>query len=521
MKARLEAISAKSKVLQEWGRVGSLDRIAQKTDFGRSGGKGRLAMTILLLFVIVNAFKSNMGFAQEISVVRSQTFPNPRPGADESFGWAVAMDSSNVLVGAAGGGRPTPVAGEAYLFNADTGQLIQTFQNPSPAVGDKFGHSLSIDGSNVLIGEPRSEIKNGAGEAYLFDANTGLLLQTFVNPDPDVDSRDFFGHSVSIHGSNVLIGAPWDDTGARESGVAYLFNANTGQLIHTFLNPRPNANDQFGYSVAIDGRNVVVGALNDDSLAEGGAAYLFDANTGKQLGGFRSPRPGRFRDFGASVTVDGSSVVIGAPRAIVESISAGAAYLFDANTRRHLQTFENPSPDESDRFGDSVAIDGSNAVIGALWDDMEATDAGAAYLFDANTGQLIQRFRSPSPGNVNYFSSSVAIQGSNDVIGERNNDTGASNAGIAYLFALKLAVPTSTPTPSPVPAATPTPLPAATSTPLPVATPTPVPAATPSGPSANGSGIGVTEIIVAALGALAVVITAVLGYLGVRASKQQ
>ena len=396
---------------------------------------------VLLLFVVFTALIPLTGFAQQISFALSQTFENPEPDADESFGWAVAIDGNNVLIGAAGGGRPTPVAGEAYLFDANTGQLIQTFENPNPVIGDKFGHSVAIAGNNVLIGETRSEVGAVAGEAYLFNARTGQLVRTFVNPDPDVGSRDGFGYSVAMDGTNVLVGAPWDDTGAGEAGVAYLFNASTGQLIHTFLNPSPDANDQFGYSVAIGGRNVVIGALNDDSLATGGSAYLFDANTGSQLGGFRNPIPGTFQDFGASVAVDGSNVVIGAPRAVVESISAGAGYLYDANARQLLQTFANPAPDSSDRFGDSVAIAGSNVVIGAWWDDTEATDAGAAYLFDASTGQLIQGFQSPSAGNVNYFASSVAIQGSNVVIGERNNDRGASNAGVAYLFAVDTSAP--------------------------------------------------------------------------------
>jgi len=448
-----------------------------------------LAMTILLLLVIATAFMPFRGFAQGFSFLLSQTFLNPSPGADESFGWSVAIGGDNVLIGSAGGGRPTPVAGEVYLFNASTGQLIKTFVNPSPTVGDKFGHSVAMDDSNVLIGEPRSEVAAAAGEVYLFNASSGQVIQTFVNPDPNVDHRDQFGYSVAIGGDNVLIGAPWDGTGAREAGAAYLFNASTGQLMQTFLNPSPDANDQFGYSVAIDGRNVVIGALNDDSLAPGGAVYLFDAKTGDRLGGFSNPRPRSFQDFGASVSVDGSNVVIGAPRAIVESISAGAAYLFDANTRQHVQNFENPAPNRSDQFGDSIAIDGSNVVIGAWWDDTVGTDAGAAYLFDANTGQLIQSFRSPSPGNVNYFSSSVAIQGSRIVIGERNNDTGASNAGVAYLFALKLAP--STPTPSPLPTVTHTPFP----TPAPTTEPTAAPAVSPEpllgdnqGTQVNGSG---------------------------------
>ena len=69
-----------------------------------------------------------------------------------------------------------------------------------------------------------------------------------------------FGRSVSVSGNTAVVAAPWDDTGATDSGQAYVFNATTGALIATLANPSPASGDQFGRSVSVSGNTVVVGA---------------------------------------------------------------------------------------------------------------------------------------------------------------------------------------------------------------------------------------------------------------------
>jgi hypothetical protein len=115
----------------------------------------------------------------------------------------------------------------------------------------------------------------GITAVYLFDATTGNLLHSFRNPTPA--AKDQFGRSVAISGDKVLVGAQLDDAGARDSGAAYLFDAATGSFLHTFLNPTPARGDGFGGSVAISGNKVLVGASGRDAGAKnsGGTAYLF------------------------------------------------------------------------------------------------------------------------------------------------------------------------------------------------------------------------------------------------------
>ena len=105
---------------------------------------------------------------------------------------------------------------------AETYELLQTFDDPTVTTGDYFGRSVAIDGDNVLIGA-RLDDTNGTdvGQAHLFDAATGNLLQTFN--DPTVTGADFFGFSVALDGDNVLIGAHGDSTNGLLVGQAHLF----------------------------------------------------------------------------------------------------------------------------------------------------------------------------------------------------------------------------------------------------------------------------------------------------------
>ena len=314
--------------------------------------------------------------------------------------------------------------------------------NPTPANVNNFGSAVAAVGSDlVLIGEPYAQ--KGAvypGAAYLFSIN-GTLLTTFPNPTPA--DFDEFGSAVAGVGSDrVLIGAYSDNTGAVNAGAAYLFSTN-GTLLTTFTNPTPVAGDYFGYSVAAVGSDrVLIGAYLDDAGAtDAGAAYLFSTN-GILLTTFTNPTPAAGDYFGRSVAAVGSDrVVIGALGADTGATDAGAAYLFSTNGTL-LTTFTNPTPAAGDRFGSTVAaVESDRVLIGTPYDDTGAANAGAAYLFGTN-GTLLTTFTNPTHEASDNFGYSVAAVGSDRVvIGAPFNNTGALQAGVAYLFTLESYVP--------------------------------------------------------------------------------
>ena len=366
----------------------------------------------------------------------SQTFNDPSVTTGDQFGSSVATHAGKVLVGARLDDSNGGDVGQAHLFDAATGNLLQTFNDPTASFfGDEFGASVAMDGDNVLIGAPLDDTNGtNVGQAHLFDAATGNLLQTFNNPT--AAPGDGFGFSVAIVGGNVVIGAPGDDTNGTNVGRAHMFDAHTGNLLKTFDDPTVTSADQFGFSVAIESGNVLIGApLDDTNGIAVGQAHLFDVATGNLLQTFNDPTVSVFGDhFGFSVAIEGGNALVGAPVDGTNGTQVGQAHLFDASTGNLLKTFKDPSITSFDNFGHSVAIEGGNVLIGVPTDDTKGTNVGQAHLFDATTGNLLKTFNDPGATSFNRFGTSVAIDGGNFLIGAPLDDTNGSNVGQAHLF---------------------------------------------------------------------------------------
>jgi hypothetical protein len=93
------------------------------------------------------------------------------------------------------------------------------------------------------------------------------LFHSIPAPPVGAQTDSQLGSSVAADaGSGLTVaGAHLDDLGGAESGVVKVFDSATGALLHLILNPSPADNDNFGHSVAISGTRVVVGALGDDT----------------------------------------------------------------------------------------------------------------------------------------------------------------------------------------------------------------------------------------------------------------
>ena len=137
------------------------------------------------------------------------------------------MDGNHVLIGAYRDDTNGANAGQVHLFDAATGALLNTFNSPNP-MAFNFGRGVAIDGNFALLGADFSGVNGqhpGLGQAYLFNITTGDLVQTF--DDPTITDWDTFGNfrTVAINGNRVLIGALGDDTNGHNVGQAYLFTA--------------------------------------------------------------------------------------------------------------------------------------------------------------------------------------------------------------------------------------------------------------------------------------------------------
>ena len=219
--------------------------------------------------------------------------------------------------------------------------------------------------------------------------------------------------------------------------LAKLNTVSTLAVSSVIANPTPAIDDYFGISLAAVGADKVVinSYWENPGIVGAGAVYLFNAN-GALLTTITNPFPVAEDFFGNVVDGVGTDkIIIGAFQKEAGLITnAGAAYLYNTSGNL-LTTFTNPTPALNDEFGHAVAGVGTNKVlIGARYDDTGATNAGSAYLYSLN-GTLLVTFTNPTPALDEWFGYHVAAVGSDKVlISAVLDSTFATNAGAAYLF---------------------------------------------------------------------------------------
>ena len=396
----------------------------------------------------------------------------------DSFGESVAV-SGNVVVVRGGG------AGYIYQYNGDV--WTETIVNDSG--------SVSTDGENVIVGHGlyqwsgtnwvktkhfsmTSVFEQMAvdGDRVASSSSSGVLLYEFNGStwdqtvlhalDPyDYEAWNHTGQTVSVDGDIVVSGLNGDDTNGTNSGCAYIFQYNGTTWDETKIISSDNmAGDEFGYSAAVDGNIVVVGAKNDNNKV--GSAYVYKWNGSEWLETKLTASDGDNGDeFGRSVSISGNTILVGANNDSTDTgTRTGSTYMYQWNGNEWQETKITASDGATgDAFGYVVAVDGEQAVIGAYGDDDMGTNSGSAYVYNLSEFALVDPPVDPpveppveppvdppvdpsvnvhSNGSVQftasngstYSSSAVSMSGDNIVIGVSGDDEQNYNAGSAYVY---------------------------------------------------------------------------------------
>ncbi len=361
----------------------------------------------------------------EIVVGRS-FFANPTPITNGLFGSTSNISGDYAIIGGQ--------VGFAYIYNITNGDLLHTLTNPNPPGTDFFGEWVSIDGNYAVVSASQDDTgASNAGSIHVFDVTTGNLLYSINNPDPQ--ASDGFGRSAGINGDYIIAGALFDDTGATDAGSAYIFDVATGNLLHILNNPDPQASDSFG-NAAISENYVIVGANRDDTGAsDTGSAYVYDVITGDLLYTLNNPLLGCQDRFGFSVDIDENNIIVSAARHNASVGDPNVAFIFDVATGNLLHTLNNPDPTSLDFFGWSTTISKSYAAVSANQNMVEGvTSAGSVYVYDVNTGDLVFKINNPDTGNIVRFGDSVTIEGNHLLIGAPFSDVGATRSGATFTY---------------------------------------------------------------------------------------
>jgi hypothetical protein len=209
------------------------------------------------------------------------------------------------------------------------------------ATYDYFGWSVAIDGATVVVGAYGDDDGNDSGSVHVLRTTDGgaTYFEVAKLTAADAASGDRFGYSVAIDGTTIVVGARHDDDGGQSSGAAYVFRTSDGDASYGQVAKLTAADgasdDQFGASVAIDGATVVVGAYCDsDGGSQSGSVYVFRTSDGGdtygQVAKLTADAAAAGDGFGVSVAIDGSTVVVGASQWL--SAGSGSAYVFEEDS---------------------------------------------------------------------------------------------------------------------------------------------------------------------------------------------
>ncbi len=425
----------------------------------------------------------------------------------DEFGWSVAISGNTIVIGTPGdASSATGVngdhnndlfqAGAAYVFvHSKSGWSQQAYLKASNTDSSEgYGKSVAISGDTIVVGAFEENSQGigidgdqgndnafvHSGAVYVYTRNGINWNQSAYLKASNTDKFDNFGRSVAIDGDTIAVGAIGEDSNATgvngdqennntvNSGAVYVFTRNAGNWGQQAYLKASNSDehDRFGFSVAIDGDTIVVGArdgsdaigVNGDqsnnNAPDSGAVYVFtrEGSIWSQQAYLKSSNSEKGDRFGRAVAISGNTLVVTATGEDSNSIgvnsdennnlkfNTGAAYVFLRNEASWTQQAYLKPADTStaaDYFGNSVSISGNMVAVGT---------GGGAYVFyqtGVNWNQ-IDHFK------VKTYTQSVAISGETVVVGTPSDDenvTGVNNiqptsigrsieSGAAYVFQL-------------------------------------------------------------------------------------
>ncbi|HEU4433080.1 MAG TPA: FG-GAP repeat protein [Pyrinomonadaceae bacterium] len=355
------------------------------------------------------------------------------------FGNSVAVSGSILVVGApfdSTGGHSAQ--GSAYVFKREGGNWVeeQKLTASDGAAGDQFGRSVAISGSTIVVGAWVDDINGDVdqGSAYVFKREGGNWVEEQKLSASDGVAGDKFGWSVAVSGSTIAISVN------SFLGWAYVFNRQGGNWVEEQKLTASDGvvGDHFGWSIAISGSTIVVGTAILNAFAEG-SAYVFnrEGRSWVETQKLTASDGAGGNIFGWSVAINGSTIVVGAWGGTVgANLNQGAAYLFTRQGRSWVENQKLIASDGAafDEFGWSVAISGSTIVVSA---ELEAiggnTAQGFAYVFNRTQGSWVeeQKLTASDGAPGDRFGWSISASGSTAVLGAPGNNF---VQGSAYIF---------------------------------------------------------------------------------------
>jgi hypothetical protein len=372
--------------------------------------------------------------------------------ANDHFGRSVALNGDTLAVGTSDedscadgingdqADNGCVNSGAVYVFTrTGTTWSQQAYIKASNSeFADFFGSSVALSGDTLAVGAGSSAIGGGeascadgingdqtdngctqSGAVYVFTRTAGVWTQQAYVKASNSGAVDRFGGSVALSGDTLAVGAGDEDScadgiggdqadnGCPGSGAVYVFTRTAGVWTQQAYVKASNSEsgDVFGWSVALSGDTLAVGASDEASCADGingdqadngcpqsGAGYVFTraGTTWTQQAYVKASNSEAVDRFGGSVALSGDTLAVGAlgegscatgiggNQADNGCVNSGAVYVFTrTGSTWNQQAYVKASNTEvGDGFGFSVALSGDTLAVGAPGEGSCATGIG-------------------------------------------------------------------------------------------------------------------------------------------------
>ncbi len=319
--------------------------------------------------------------------------------AGDEFGQDVDISGDRVVVGAHFKG-----AGAAYVFvfNGNNWVQEQKLEGSSAVQADHFGHSVTMVGDSLIVGAMRdghAGLESGA--SYVFERFGGTWQETNKLTASNAESGARYGRATIGRANMFLVAALRQNGTGANQGAVYVYERNE---MGTPANPL------------------------DDTWPE---TQILTSST-----------PADDANFGTALALDGDLMLVGAPAAVVGGIRQGQVTVYErvGGLWVETQTLQAGDAQVDDGFGQSVALQGDRILVGAMNEDEGGNNAGAVYVFERTSGLFVQTNKivavDANPGAGLGHEMGVALDGSQAVIGARFHNGGNNLQGTAYFFDL-------------------------------------------------------------------------------------
>ena len=344
--------------------------------------------------------------------------------ANATFGWSVAIDGSNAIVGA-----PFSSANGLASWYRKTGNNWN--RTNSTGFFAEFGYDVSVKGDYSAVGSPANSSNTGVVSYFSGGFTTGLN-----------NYQNWSGFANSRFGADVVI---------ADGGYSYV-NIETLDDIYFFRNNGTTAS--FNYNNPASTEEYISLDASDTYIVAGAASDVLDVKgyvdifkrTGDNLAYFNKTLNGEQNgdNFGVDVAISGTTLAIGADKK-----GSGVVYIYEIDTDGNLdllQTIQQPTVPNNgvnDRFGWSLALKGDFLIIGARDHaslDGTKSEQGVAYLFQRNGAnfEFVEVLTIPKEiadsGGGDEFGYSVAMSDNDMMVGAPYHGT----AGAVFFFSKDL-----------------------------------------------------------------------------------